>query len=113
MTLNRREFMLTSSAALAAGAFGPSFAFAQAPAAPPSTPVFHRSGATSGSSPPAAARWLHHHPRRGVVIDSQFPDTSQMFLDGLKTRTPRRIDILLNTHHHGDHTGGNKVCGLP
>ena len=32
-----------------------------------------------------------------------------MFLDGLKPRTQRRIDLLLNTHHHGDHTGGNKV----
>ena len=48
-------------------------------------------------------------PDAVLVIDSQFADTSQMFLDGLKTRTPRRIDVLLNTHHHGDHTGGNKV----
>jgi glyoxylase-like metal-dependent hydrolase (beta-lactamase superfamily II) len=44
-----------------------------------------------------------------LVIDSQFADTAQMFLDGLKTRTPRKIDLLLNTHHHPDHTGGNKV----
>jgi cyclase len=44
-----------------------------------------------------------------LVIDSQFADTAQMFLDGLKTRTPRKIDLLINSHHHPDHTGGNKV----
>ena len=38
--INRREFVWTSSAAFVAGAFGPSFVFAQAPAAPPTTPVF-------------------------------------------------------------------------
>jgi glyoxylase-like metal-dependent hydrolase (beta-lactamase superfamily II) len=32
-----------------------------------------------------------------------------MFLDGLKSRTPRKIDLLINTHHHPDHTGGNKT----
>ena len=42
MRFNRREFVLTSSSALAAGVFGPSTLFAQqaAPAAPPTVPVF-------------------------------------------------------------------------
>ncbi len=44
-----------------------------------------------------------------VVVDSQFPDTAQLCLDGLKGKSPRGIDTLINTHHHGDHTGGNKV----
>jgi glyoxylase-like metal-dependent hydrolase (beta-lactamase superfamily II) len=43
------------------------------------------------------------------VVDSQFPDTAQMLLDGLKPRTPRHIDLLVNSHHHGDHTGGNQT----
>jgi glyoxylase-like metal-dependent hydrolase (beta-lactamase superfamily II) len=110
MTLNRREFMLTSSAALAAGAFGPSFVFAQAPAAPPTTPVFTQLRRNVGIFTARGGTMGYIVNADAVmVIDSQFPDTSQMFLDGLKTRTPRRIDILLNTHHHGDHTGGNKV----
>ena len=44
-----------------------------------------------------------------VVVDTQFPDTAQQCLDGIKTRASRPIDLLVNTHHHGDHTGGNAV----
>ena len=41
MRFNRREFVLTSSSALAAGVFGPSMLFAQQAApAPPTVPVF-------------------------------------------------------------------------
>jgi cyclase len=108
--INRRDFMVTSSAALAAGAFGPSFVFAQAPAAPPATPVFTAVRRNVGTFTARGGTMGYViTPDAVLVIDSQFADTSQMFLDGLKTRTPRRIDILLNTHHHGDHTGGNKV----
>ena len=32
-----------------------------------------------------------------------------MFLKGLKPKTSRKIDLLINSHHHPDHTGGNKV----
>jgi cyclase len=42
-----------------------------------------------------------------VVIDSQFPDTSQHLIDDLKKRSTSPFRYLLNTHHHGDHTGGN------
>ncbi len=42
-----------------------------------------------------------------VVIDSQFPDTAKHFIDEIKNKTNRKIDILFNTHHHGDHTAGN------
>jgi cyclase len=42
-----------------------------------------------------------------VVVDSQFPDTAQNFVGELKKKTKRKIDILFNTHHHGDHTSGN------
>lgn len=42
-----------------------------------------------------------------VVVDSQFPDSAKHFVEELKKKTKRKIDILFNTHHHGDHTSGN------
>ena len=43
-----------------------------------------------------------------IVIDSQFPETAKNFIDHLKSKSSRKIDYLLNTHHHADHTSGNK-----
>jgi cyclase len=112
MKFNRREFVLTSSSALAAGVFGSSTFFAQqaAPAAPPTVPVFAPLRRNVGifSARGGTMGWLVS-PDAVLVIDSQFADTSQMFLDGMKSRTQRKFDLLLNTHHHPDHTGGNKV----
>jgi len=42
-----------------------------------------------------------------VVIDSQFPDTAEVFENQLKKKSSGKIDILFNTHHHRDHTAGN------
>lgn len=42
-----------------------------------------------------------------IVIDSQFPDTAAHLIDDLKQRASGSFLYLLNTHHHGDHTGGN------
>ncbi len=42
-----------------------------------------------------------------IVVDSQFPDTAKNFTDGIKKKADRKIDLLFNTHHHGDHTSGN------
>ena len=42
-----------------------------------------------------------------VVVDTQFPDTAAVCLAGLPDRGARAIDVVLNTHHHADHTGGN------
>src|SRR4029450_11372183 len=45
-----------------------------------------------------------------LVVDTQFPDTAKACVDGLKQKTENRgIDVVLNTHHHADHTGGNAV----
>jgi len=44
-----------------------------------------------------------------AAIDTQFPDTAAVFLAGLPGRGGRKLDLLVNTHHHGDHTGGNGV----
>jgi glyoxylase-like metal-dependent hydrolase (beta-lactamase superfamily II) len=41
------------------------------------------------------------------MIDTQFPETARQCWSGLLEQTGRSIDLLINTHHHGDHTGGN------
>ena len=111
MQSSRRHFVTLSSLGLI-GVIGQRSLFAQGPGAPqpPVVPafadvrrnvsVFTARGGTIG---------LLLTPDAVVVVDSQFADTAQMFLDGLKPKTTRRIDYLINSHHHGDHTGGNKV----
>ena len=42
-----------------------------------------------------------------VVVDSQFPDQSKHLIDELKKKSDKPIKLLINTHHHGDHTSGN------
>jgi cyclase len=42
-----------------------------------------------------------------VVVDSQFPDTAPHVISELQKREDNGIKYLLNTHHHGDHSGGN------
>ncbi len=44
-----------------------------------------------------------------AVVDTQFPETAKLCLDGLPERGGRMIDVVINTHYHGDHTGGNGV----
>ncbi|TCJ12458.1 MBL fold metallo-hydrolase [Flaviaesturariibacter flavus] len=44
------------------------------------------------------------------VIDAQFPDTAPHFIEEVKNMQAHGtfpFHILLNTHHHGDHTAGN------
>jgi glyoxylase-like metal-dependent hydrolase (beta-lactamase superfamily II) len=42
-----------------------------------------------------------------VVVDSQYPATIQHAIDELKKINQNPFKLLINTHHHGDHTGGN------
>ena len=42
-----------------------------------------------------------------VVVDSEFPDQANHLIDDLKKRNSNPFKLLINTHHHGDHTGGN------
>jgi len=42
-----------------------------------------------------------------VVVDSQFPEQSKHLIDELKKRSENPFSLLINTHHHGDHTAGN------
>ncbi len=47
-----------------------------------------------------------------IAVDSQFMNTATICAAGLKERAPKGVAMLLNTHHHGDHTGGNKAYGV-
>jgi cyclase len=42
-----------------------------------------------------------------VVVDAQFPEQSQHLIDELKKKNDQPFRLLINTHHHGDHTAGN------
>jgi cyclase len=42
-----------------------------------------------------------------VVVDTQFPDQSKHLIAEIQKQSDRKIDLLINTHHHGDHTSGN------
>ncbi len=107
MILNRRQFLASSSAAIAAGVLRDLRLFGQAAQAAPAfeelrggVGIFTQRGGTIG---------YFISPDGVVVIDSQYADTAPVCLDGLTQRAPRAIDFLVNTHHHADHTGGNKV----
>jgi len=42
-----------------------------------------------------------------IVVDAQFPDQSKHLIDELKKKSEQPFKLLINTHHHGDHTAGN------
>ena len=110
MSVNRRKFVQVSALAAAASTLSATRAAAQQPAAPPApavfTPlrrnvgIFNQRGGTIG--------WLVS-PDGLLVVDTQFADTAPNLLAGLKERSSRSIDVLINSHHHPDHTGGNGV----
>jgi len=121
MPITRRHFIVTSTAAVAAGAFGrtsllgeavptPGAQQAAAPAAPV-TPVFQEIRRNTGywTARGGTIGWLIN-PAGVVVVDSQFPDTAALCVEQvLKTSGKSDIATLINSHHHGDHTGGNGV----
>lgn len=44
-----------------------------------------------------------------VVVDTQFPEQSNHLLAEIDKLDLGNVDLLINTHHHGDHTAGNPV----
>jgi glyoxylase-like metal-dependent hydrolase (beta-lactamase superfamily II) len=42
-----------------------------------------------------------------VVVDTQFQDPATHLIAELKKGSEKPVQYLINTHHHGDHTGGN------
>jgi cyclase len=126
MHIDRRRFIVLSSGALAASPVVRAFArpfgalegqqppAAAQPAAPPVTAftdvrrnvgIFTGRGGTIG---------FLINKEAVLAVDTQYPDTAKICVDGLKQkagpgRGPLNIDVVIDTHHHGDHTGGNGV----
>jgi glyoxylase-like metal-dependent hydrolase (beta-lactamase superfamily II) len=107
--MNRREFLRSASTGLLVMAARQSSAFAEQPPTPPQPSwkdlrggvgIFTMQGGTIG---------YFAAPDGIVVVDSQYPQTAPVFVEGLKQKSPHAIDFLINTHHHADHTGGNKA----
>jgi cyclase len=120
MPPTRRDFLATTAAASLGAVVGrPLLGLAQqaAPSAAPPTarqqpaPIFTpiRRNVGTYTNRGGTVGWLVN--ARGVaVVDTQFPAEARALLDGLQSRSGNRgVDLLLNTHHHGDHTGGNGV----
>ncbi len=104
MSSTRRDFVKASTLALGAtlipfprNLFGATSNF---------TPIRRNVGTFEGRG--GTIGWLISDDAL-VVIDSQFPDTAQACLEGIQERSQRKIDFLINSHHHGDHTAGNPV----
>ena len=101
--------MALSSGAVALGFTSRLHAGAPQQVAPP-TPVFGavRRNVNTFTARGGTIGWLSNTDAL-IVIDTQYPDSATLCLDGLRTRAPRPVDLVFNTHHHIDHTGGNGV----
>lgn len=42
-----------------------------------------------------------------AIVDAEFPEQSAHLISALQKDSGKPFEILLNTHHHGDHTSGN------
>lgn len=107
MFLNRRQFIAISSVALGAGPFRSRLGAQPSPAVVATFEAIRRNvgyitaqGGTIG--------WLTNKDAV-VVVDTQYARSAPACLDALKQHAVSSIDLVFNTHHHGDHTGGNGV----
>ena len=121
MTITRRQFVSTSSLSLAAVGLTRVSLFGQTPAT--QTPA----GQPPAAQTPPASKF--EEVRRGVgiftmtggtigyllnndggiAVDSQYMQNAETCVAGLKQKAPKGLELLINTHHHADHTGGNPV----
>jgi glyoxylase-like metal-dependent hydrolase (beta-lactamase superfamily II) len=113
VTFTRRQFLHASGYAAAGsallrvplGAQGSQAPAQQAPVVATNFEDLRRNvGIFTGRG--GAIGWLAT-PDGVVAVDAQFPDTAKICVDGLQGRSPKGIQLLINTHYHGDHTGGN------
>ena len=111
MSATRRDFLAASTAAALGAALGRPLSLLAQQAQPQPQPLFTpiRRNVGTFTMRGGTVGWLVN--AGGVaVVDSQFPAEARALLDGLQVRSKNRgVDVLINTHHHGDHTSGNPV----
>jgi cyclase len=125
VTFTRRQFINSSTIAVAGTALS-RLAIGQTPSAPQGPPA---SQAPAPQTPPAPVVTKFDDVRRNVgifsgrggtigylvtpdgaiAVDAQFPDTAKACVEGLQQKSPKGLQLLINTHYHGDHTGGNSA----
>ena len=109
MRHDRRQFLTSASFAVAGVALArvPLLGQAGQPQTPPPTTFtdirrnvgfFTGQGGTIG--------WLANDAG-AVAVDAQFPATAKACVEGLQKKAAKGIQLLINTHYHGDHTAGN------
>jgi cyclase len=107
--MNRREFLESSSATLVGVAMLRLPSLAQQATTPPATAFNEiRRGVGYFTGQGGTIGYLVNGDG-AIAVDSQFPATAGACVEGLKQKAPKGIDLLINTHHHGDHTGGNPI----
>jgi cyclase len=113
VTHDRRQFLTSTSLALAGAAFArvPAIgqgagqpAAAQQPAVTRFEDIRRNVGIFIGQG--GTIGWLAT-PDGAIAVDAQFPDTAKVCVEGLQKKSPKGIQLLINTHYHGDHTAGN------
>ena len=107
--ISRRAFLGGSAVAIVGSAVAPRWARAWQQQPLPVTPVFTDIRRNVGFFTGRGGTVGYLIDAKGVaVVDSQYPDSAKLLITGLNERSKSRpVDRLINTHHHGDHTGGN------
>jgi len=100
---SRRDFLRTTGTALAAFPFLPSVLEAS-----PANGTFTslRRGIGTFTERGGTIGWLVNDDAL-LVVDTQSSETAGHCWSGLQERSDRSLNMVVNTHHHGDHTGGN------
>jgi cyclase len=109
--MNRRSFIQNSALTFGALTISQqkifSALFSKSGAAPPPW-MFHMMTDKIGVFTESGGTIAFMIDKKGmVVVDSQFPTTAPHLISELQKKSDAPIKYLLNTHHHGDHSGGN------
>jgi glyoxylase-like metal-dependent hydrolase (beta-lactamase superfamily II) len=97
--------------AVAALALGAQVAGAQAPAAPPAEVKVTTTllgGSVYGIDGQGGRAAALVGPEGVLFVDAQFPQVTDKIVAAIKQISPAPLRFLVNTHVHGDHTGGNE-----
>ena len=46
-----------------------------------------------------------------LIVDAQYARSADAVMAKIKELSPKKIQYLINTHYHGDHTSGNPIIG--